>query len=112
MTAKVCVRTHNAGECTRASKAGALLWTRDGCLLRGDGGPAGADETAAVARYKLIFSRLHRASDNDDGPARAFYIYARTHAHPFSRLAISLPLFLFYPSSLSLSLSPTLALPL
>jgi len=92
-------------------QAGALLWTRDGCLQRGDGGLAGADETAAVARYKLILSRLHRASDNDGGPARAFYIYARTHPHPFLVSLFLYPYFYFIPHlSLSLPLTPV-ALP-
>jgi len=90
MTAKVCVRTHNAGECTRAlvcasiyarKPAGALLWIRDGCLLRGDGGPADADETAAVARYKLILAgRIALPTTTTAWRALFINTHTRTHA--------------------------------
>lgn len=104
------LRTRRAGESPRA-RAGALPWTRDGCLLRDDdGGPADADGTAAVAGlYTSLY--LGPGCIASDGGARFLYTHARTHARtPFflSSRYFSLSLFLFYPSS-SLSLTVIVA---
>lgn len=111
MTAKVCVRTRNAGECIRARTGwGVAMDTRRLFTARRRGTACRCRRNRRGRPLKLIcFIRLHRASDYDGGdPPRAFYIYARTHPRARTPFLVSLflyPYFYFIPH-LSHSLSP------
>jgi len=110
MTAKACVRTHNAGECTRASSRLGRCYGHETVVYRAATGDLPMQtKPPRSPRYKLILSRLHRVSDKDDGPARAFY----THAHTplFSSRYFSTPIFILSLITLSPSLSLSLPSP-